>query len=115
MSCPKGQIKRKSYKTKTGKKVKSKCIKDRGKPGKGPYTLPKIKDKGFLTKFGYRLKKKAVERRKALDKAINKKGGLSVIRHLNLIRNYSKWDKVNYNKYTRDLKYVREQYKKLKK
>ena len=40
--CKSGKILRKSYKTKKGVKVKASCIKDQGKKGKGPKTLPKI-------------------------------------------------------------------------
>ena len=41
--CPKGKILRKGYTTKKGVKVEPKCIKDQGKPGKGPKIFPEIK------------------------------------------------------------------------
>ena len=123
--CPVGKIKRISYKRKAFTKangvrvkattVKSKCIKDRGLPGKGPYTLPKPKDNGFLTSEGYHLKLPIKLRETALRKACRKYGCLKVIRHLNLIRNYSKSVPVNYKKYNRDMKYVENLYKKQKK
>ena len=88
-SCPKGQIVRKgyvrksykkhSYKRSDGTKVKStkvgqsrvpsKCIEDRGNPGHGPYTLPKIENSGALSKFGYSLSRSTTSRRQSLKKA----------------------------------------------
>ena len=80
--CVKGEIIRKgyirkAYTRKDGTKVKEtrvapKCIKDRDNPGKGPYTLPPLKDNHFLTKHGYSLSKSFEERKKALKKAIKK-------------------------------------------
>lgn len=123
-SCPKGQIMRKGYTRKAyvkadGTKIKATrvppiCVKDQGAPGKGPKTLPPIKDKGFLTQFGYHLKLTSTERRSALRKAVRKYGGLAVIRHLNLIRNYNKNNKSAHAKYTSDLEYVSELYKERK-
>lgn len=51
MDCPKGQIRRKAYVLKSGKRVKAKCIDDKGNPGKGKklFTL----DKNGLGRFGY--------------------------------------------------------------
>jgi len=108
-TCKRGQIKRKGYTTKSGKKVQASCIRDRGQPGKGPYTLPPIKNKGYLTQFGYKLKDSFEKRKKALDKAIKKYGALAVERHINLVRNYSKSEKANYKKYTKDLEYAKKQ------
>ena len=51
--CKSGKILRKSYTTKKGIKVKASCIKDRGKKGKGPKTLPKIKTDMSLGEYGY--------------------------------------------------------------
>lgn len=162
MDCPKGYIRRGSYKRKSGKRVKSKCIKDvgrkgkassikkkkrcskgkilrdgyyrkaytrkdgiyvrgafvqpkcikdRGRPGKGK-KLYKIRDVGMLSNMGYSLKKLASDRRKALMRAIKKYGYLDVIQHLNGVRNVtSKVDrKVNYNKLSHDLLCIRKAY-----
>ncbi len=122
--CKTGQIKRVTYKRKGFTKangtrvkptaVKAKCIKDRGQKGKGPYTLPKLKDNGFLTSEGYHLRLSVKDRQAALRKACRKHGCLKVIRHLGLVRNYSKSVKTNFNKYTKDLEYVSALYKKQK-
>ena len=116
MKCDKGEIvragyTRKAYTRKDGTKVKAtrvapKCIKDRGEPGKGPYTLPPLKDNHFLTKHGYSLSKSFEDRKKALKKAIKENGSLSVLKHLVLVRNYSKSIKKNYDKYTKDIEFV---------
>lgn len=122
--CKVGQIKRVTYKRRgyvraDGVRVKStvvgaKCIKDRGQKGKGPYTLPKLKDNGFLTSLGYHLRLSVKDRQSALRKACRLHGCLKVIRHLNLVRNYSKSVPVNYTKYGKDIDYVSELYKKTK-
>ena len=116
MKCDKGEIvragyTRKAYTRKDGTKVKAtrvapKCIKDRGEPGKGPYTLPPLKDNHFLTKHGYSLSKSFEDRKKALKKAIKENGSLSVLKHLVLVRNYSKSIKKNYDKYTKDIEFI---------
>lgn len=122
--CKVGQIKRVTYKRRAYTRadgvrvkatvVKAGCIKDRGEKGKGPYTLPPLKDKGFLTSEGYHLKLSVKDRHAALRKACRKYGCLKVIRHLGLVRNYSKSVKTNFAKYTKDLEYVSELYKKQK-
>ena len=55
--------------------------KDVGRPGKGPKIIP-IK-KGKLSKFGYSTKKSERARHRALKKAIEEYGALSVYRMLN--------------------------------
>lgn len=54
---------------------------DVGKPGKGP-SLITIAGEGSLTKHGYSTKKSATARRRALRKAIDEYGSLSVFRKL---------------------------------
>lgn len=122
--CKAGQIKRVTYKRRgyvradgvrvKATVVKAKCIKDRGEKGKGPYTLPKIKDNGFLTSLGYHLRLSAKDRHVALRKACRLHGCLKVIRHLGLVRNYSKSVPVNHKKYSKDMDYVEALYKKQK-
>ena len=113
--CPVGKIKRVAYTRKNGTRVAAKCVKDMGAPGKGPKTLPPIKDKGFLTSLGYHLKLTSMERRKIIKKAVRKYGGLAVIRHINLVRNYNKNNKIPHQKYTSDLEYASELYRESKK
>ena len=105
--CPKGQILRKGYTTKKGTKVSPKCIKDQGQPGKGPKILPEIKELD-LGQFGYELKYSFEQRKKALKKAIKKYDSLKVLRYLVLIRTYSKSNKKNYDKYTKDIKFIQK-------
>ena len=115
--CKKGYVLRKgyyrkSYVRKDGVKVKGsyvppKCIKDQGKPGKGPKILPEIKELN-LGQFGYELKYSFEERKKALIKAIKKYDSLKVLRYLVLIRTYSKSNKKNYDKYTKDIKFIQK-------
>jgi hypothetical protein len=69
--------------------VKSACIKDRGRPGKGPKVLPKLKE-GSLTQFGYSMKSKSRSRHTALNKAVKKFGAASVSRKLNVLAIYNK-------------------------
>lgn len=90
-NCPKGEILRKGYSRKvhTGKtiKVPPTCINDRGKPGKGPKTLPDLDEDYHLGDFGYSTKKSETARRKALRDASEDWGAKTVLRRLNLIRN----------------------------
>lgn len=110
---------RKAYTRADGTRVKAcrvaaRCVKDMGAKGKGKKTLPPPKDDGFLTSLGYRLHKPVAEREAALRRAVRKHGGLAVIRHLNLIRNYAKNMPTTHAKYTRDLEYVSKLYKQRK-
>ena len=94
LKCPKGTIKRVSYKKKSFKRkdgtvVKStrigaSCIKDRGKPGKGPRLIGSLR-KGTLRKFGYKASKRTSVRRKSLKKAMKKEHPTSVFRKLRAV------------------------------
>ena len=116
--CPKGTIERIGYtfKRKSSKKtikVKSVCIKDQGKTGKGPKLdiLP-AKDIGILSDYGYSLNKTHDERVKALKKAIKHNNELKILRHINALRTLNKSNKTNYNKLDRDLKWIQKDYAK---
>lgn len=116
--CPVGEIKRKGYTRKsyvsvTGSHVKkahvpSSCIKDRGAPGKGPKRLPEVKAPGFLRQVGYSLSLPEEKRHAALRKAAHKESVLEVLRRVNLIRNYSKAEKKNYAKLSKDVEYLKK-------
>jgi hypothetical protein len=103
--CLKGEIKIKSYKTKRGRTVKAHCRKDTGKPGKGKrlFTLKK----GDLSRYGYSLKSTEQERKKALDKAVNKYSKNTMIKKLNVLRVLHKNTNPKYasRAYT-DMKYI---------
>ena len=108
-SCPRGMIRRKSYsrRSRSGKRtrVKSACIRDLGKPGRGP-KLWTVK-KGVLGKYGYKLDKPAITRRNALKRAVKGESYATVIRQLNAVRNYTKLSQPqNSKKYTADMKYL---------
>ncbi len=126
--CQKGKILRKGYINKKGTKVNPKCIKDQGKdlskinqlnpkdskPGKGPKILPEIKELN-LGQFGYELKYSFETRKKALTKAFKKYTPLKILRYLVLIRTYSKSIKKNYDKYSKDIKFIQDYREKQKK
>lgn len=118
MSCKRGQIRRKGYIKKDGTKVKSTCIRDLGKPGKGKKTLPKLKP-GELSKHGYSLSKPMKERRRALMKAskrsgkVSKKKMLSNARRLVVLKNYTQRSNPSaHKKYASDSKWLLNEYKK---
>jgi hypothetical protein len=112
MSCPRGYIKRKSFKRKSGTKVRSSCVPDTGKPGKTPLSkqiLPKFSGKLHLRKYGYTTKKSATQRRNSLKKASKQVGKTRVIRHLNLARNYTAPELPAYKILSADVKYLKMQ------
>ena len=115
-NCSKGQILRVGYeyiKKSSKKKVKVKptCIKDKGKPGKGPkiISIPK-KDIGLLNKYGYILKNNYEERIKSLKKANKELSKLKVIRYINALRILHKSNEKYYNKLNKDFRWLKENY-----
>lgn len=114
--CPKGYVLRKGYTRKfrpsvkaTGFTVRRKgkvytvrpkvntvrvnasCILNRGLPGKGPREgegIGKLR-KGELIKYGYQYRLSDSLREKALKKAVERYGALSVYRKLNAVAKYS--------------------------
>lgn len=132
--CPKGKILRKGYYRKgyTRKSydkgngthvsesdveatyVPPTCIPDRGGPGKGPYTLPPIKEEEVkLRKYGYSVHKSTDKRHKALDEASDETDTLLVLRHLNLIRNYQA-DPYAKEIMNQDMEYMKKKYSKIR-
>ncbi len=85
--CKKGQlkVKRKGYTRKDGTKVKGStfCIKDQGKPGRGPDLVPEIKE-GTLGGPGY-TKKKAAARHRLLSTCVKKYGYEKCLGKLNYL------------------------------
>jgi hypothetical protein len=117
--CLSGQIMRSgyTYKKKSSKKtikVKSSCIKDQGKPGKGPklITMPKY-DVGLLSDYGYSLSKPYEERIKAIKKSLKKNPKLKILQHINALRTLFKSNEKYYNKLNKDLKWLQSIYDKL--
>lgn len=115
-TCPPGQIKRDAYTKKVNNKiikVDSVCIKDQGKPGKGPklIVIPD-EDIGLLKKYGYTLKDSYEKRIIALKKALIKENHLKVLRYINAIRTLQKSNEKYYNKLDKDFKWLQTQYNK---
>lgn len=108
--CKKGQILRKAYTKRSGSKIKASCIEDRGQPGHGPKTLPPLDKNLSLSRFGYKLDKPEKTRRSSLKKASKKYSTISVLKRVNLIRNYSKSIPENYDKLSNDVDYLKKQY-----
>jgi len=107
--CPKGSISRKQTLHGEKIKVRSSCVKSKGKRSHGikpKRVLPSLK-KGSLTKYGYHLSESAENRHKALRKAYNVYGYSTLIKKLNAVRIYNKSKPIVYKKYTSDMDYVR--------
>jgi hypothetical protein len=111
-------VRRKGYTRKDGTKVKASTFKitDRGKPGRGPKTLPPISKspKDSLGRYGYKVSLSFTKRKEALHDAIKGLGFRQVIARLNLIRNYSQSVPENHVRLSRDVDYVSGLYKKFK-
>jgi hypothetical protein len=127
MSCPKGEIRRSSYKRKSyrrnsGKKVSasrvaSTCVPAKGKAlsrgsktPKSERVLPKLGKEISLRKFGYELDKPQQERQNALSRASKTFGTLKVEKRLGLIRNYSSGEPKNYKKLSKDMEFMKQKY-----
>ena len=110
-TCKKGEILRTGYITKNNVKVKPTCIKDQGKPGKGPklIVIPK-EDIGLLDKYNYTLKNNYEERIKSLKKANKELSKLKVLRYINALRTLQKSNEKYYNKLDRDMKWLQKNY-----
>jgi hypothetical protein len=98
-----------------GKTIKRKGYtyrrKDVGKPGKGPKLIV-IKNPGALRGYGYSTKKSEDARRRALAKAIEKYGALSVYRKLMAQYVFRKnYDPKNAGKFKDDAEWVKDRYK----
>jgi hypothetical protein len=113
-ACPPGQIPRAAYvrkisstvaregytkRTQSGKHirvypkpksifVKSSCVEDVGKAGKGPQIFGPLR-KGELSKYGYSYKLPETQRRSALQSAVQEYGALSTYRKLNAVAKLS--------------------------
>lgn len=90
------------------------CIKDMGRPGKGPKTLPKPNNFIHLSKYGYSIYKPEKQRRAALRAAIKDYNTLSILRRLNLLRNYQAIPE-NKEIFTKDVEYLKHLYSNIRK
>lgn len=97
-----------------GSYVEATCIKDKGQPGKGLKTLPKLSGKLHLSKsYGYNLHKSDKSRHESLREAMKKNNPLEVYRHLVLIHNYTA-DSQNKDILRNDVEYMKKLYRKYK-
>ena len=93
-TCKRGTIRRVSFTRKSGSRVKSRCVRNMGAPGKwtakhrstgiGPLK------QGRLAKFGYNTTQRVGLRRQALRKAVKSEGKTTVLRMLQAVATYTK-------------------------
>jgi hypothetical protein len=92
--CPRGTIRRRAYRKRSGITVKASCIRDVGAPGKGLASGPGIGPlrSGDLSRFGYDnvVDMSAPRRHLALARATSAYGALSVFRKLNAVYVYTR-------------------------
>jgi hypothetical protein len=102
----------KNFKIKSSKKSKKS---EKSKKSKSVNRLlPQIDSNIHLSDFGYSLDKTDKTRKTSLKRASKKEGTLLVLRRLNLIRNYTSI-KSNKSKMTKDVDFLKKEYKKEKK
>ena len=78
--------------------------------------LPPPGDDLHLSDYGYTLHKNEKERKASLKKASQgEKSALPVLRRVNLLRNYTKSVPENYLKLSKDVEFLKQEYKKEKK
>ena len=82
--CGRGEILREGYETRRGVTVAPTCIRDRGKKGKGPKTLPAATP-GNLK--GWQKDLPQSQRMKSLKSVVKADGCATTIRRLNWLRN----------------------------
>lgn len=88
-------------------KIRGKCIKNRGLPGKGK-TLFKLR-KGTLSQFGYSSMKSVAERHSALRKAVKRYSAGTIIKKLNAVRVLNRnTNPGKARKFTSDMHYVQK-------
>ena len=124
-ACRKGQLRikrkgytRKGYVTRTGKRVKptrvpgtTYCTPDKGKPGRGPKLIPKLK-KGTLG-IEYSKEPSAKSRRAKLKTCVKKYGYQSCVGKVNALRvlNKNTWPKKWLAMLDSDLKWLQKTYR----
>jgi hypothetical protein len=90
--------------------VKASCIKNTGKPGKGPKVIGPLKE-GELTAMGYSAQSPAGVRHAALDRAVSHYGKLSALHKVNAIAVLTKRTAPSRSRtYTTDVHYIQKKY-----
>lgn len=105
-SCSRSKIRRKGYTTRRGTRVRSACVKDRGRPGKGRKTLPTPRQGGL---HPYKLDLPTSERHRILRSLIRKQGYIKIIRKISLLCNITATGSREKGKVCRDKEYVERQ------
>ena len=107
----------KSKKTKSSKPAfRTKKWSKRGTVPESKKILPPPGDEFHLSDYGYTLHKTDKERKASLRKASKgEKSALPVLKRVNLIRNYTKSVPENYLKLSKDVEFLKQEYKKEKK
>ncbi len=109
--CKKGYVSRRSYKKRSGTRVKAGCMKSRGLRSRGmkpSVYFPKLK-RGSLTRYGYSVHNSERSRHGSLRKALKAHGYSKLIKKLNAVRVLSRnTSPKNSVKYARDIKYVQK-------
>ena len=124
ITCPLGKIERMGYMyKKKGKTINviPTCVSDKGKPGKGPklIVMPKY-DTGLLSYYGYSLHSSHIDRIIAIKKSLKSEKShdklraraRKILRHINAIRTLQKSNEKYYNKLSKDLKWMQDNYDK---
>lgn len=75
--------------------------------------LPKIDDKIHLTDYGYSVSKSDISRHKALNAACKNNDILTILRRLNLIRNYQSNNEIKVI-FSKDVDYLKSKYRRLR-
>lgn len=106
VKCKKNEIFIRSYKKKSGIRVKSHCTPDKGAKGRTPLkkrVLPKLKTNEFV-KYGYSTKLSARKRLSKLKRACKDLTYASVLKRIVVLRSYNKRNPKLYAKFNQDVK-----------
>ncbi len=104
--CPKNTIRIRSYKKRSGVRVRTHCTPDRGAPGRTPRSkrvLPKLKNNEFVG-YGYSTKLPSSKRHSILKKICRDLTYSSVIKRLVVLRSYNKRSPKLFKKFDKDIK-----------
>jgi hypothetical protein len=106
VKCKKNKIVIRSYKKKSGIRVKSHCTIDKGAKGRTPLkkrVLPKLKKDEFV-KYGYSTKLSASKRLSKLKRAVKDLSYASVLKRIVVLHTYNKRNPKLYAKFDCDVK-----------
>jgi hypothetical protein len=106
VKCKKNEILIRSYKKKSGVRVKPHCTPDKGAKGRTPLkkrVLPELKKDEFV-KYGYSTKLSASKRLSKLKRAIKDLSYASVLKRIVVLRTYNKRNPKLYAKFDCDIK-----------